>query len=228
MSKSPSPRPQETDMSSLPTGENIKAIEKLISDASEVIAKRERSVRRAERNLEIAEDHLADLENQRDELVIASWGDAPNWHGIFSMSEDASTTMRAYRDKWVGTIAGLRLTAFGNIYTGQSVYGIGFTTKSEEELEQTIRMVEFVLPYLIADERKEKSLMIYNYPTVDCCHSFVFNIETGTYGIATDRFMSRQETMEFPSLEFALRHLQANTLIDDVDKRKSLNDEVTE
>ena len=104
MSKSPSPRPQETDMSSLPTGENIKAIEKLISDASEVIAKRERSVRRAERNLEIAEDHLADLENQRDELVIASWGDAPNWHGIFSMSEDASTTMRAYRDKWVGTI----------------------------------------------------------------------------------------------------------------------------
>ena len=43
MSKSPSPRPQETDMSSLPTGENIKAIEKLISDASEVIAKRERS-----------------------------------------------------------------------------------------------------------------------------------------------------------------------------------------
>jgi hypothetical protein len=40
--------------------------------------------------------------------------------------------------------------------------------------------------------------------------------------------MSRQETMEFPSLEFALRHLQANTLIDDVDKRKSLNDEVTE
>ncbi|MBJ4592711.1 hypothetical protein JGE68_26500, partial [Salmonella enterica subsp. enterica serovar Typhimurium] len=58
-------------MSSLPTGENIKAIEKLISDASEVIAKRERSVRRAERNLEIAEDHLADLENQRDELIIA-------------------------------------------------------------------------------------------------------------------------------------------------------------
>ncbi|CAI9395349.1 hypothetical protein CITSP_04922 [Citrobacter sp. T1.2D-1] len=93
---------------------------------------------------------------------------------------------------------------------------------------QTVQMVEFVLPYLIADERKEKSLMIYNYPAVDCYHSFVFNIETGTYGIATDRFMSRQETMEFPSLEFALRHLQANTLIDDVDKRKSLNDEVTE
>ncbi|UTA20071.1 hypothetical protein [Enterobacter hormaechei] len=36
-------------MSSLPTGENIKAIEKLISDASEVIAKRERSVRRKRR-----------------------------------------------------------------------------------------------------------------------------------------------------------------------------------
>ncbi|MBW6637554.1 hypothetical protein KXT41_27300, partial [Salmonella enterica subsp. enterica serovar Weltevreden] len=95
---------------------------------------------------------------------------------------------------------------------------IGFTTKSEEELEQTIQMVEFVLPYLIADERKEKSLMIYNYPAVDCCHSFVFNIETGTYGIATDRFMSRQETMEFPSQEIAQSQLHANTIKDHADK----------
>lgn len=37
MNKSPSSRSQKTDVSSLPTGENIKAIEKLISDASEII-----------------------------------------------------------------------------------------------------------------------------------------------------------------------------------------------
>lgn len=202
-------------MSNSTINESIKATEKLISDACEVISKRERSVRRAERNLEIAEDHLADLENQRDELLITSWGDRPNWPGIFGMSEDASSAMRAYRDKWVGTIPGLRLTAYGNIYTGQSVYGIGFTTKSETELEQKIRMVEFVMPYLLMDERKEKAFMIYNYPAVDCCHSLVFNSETGIYGIATDRFMSRQETKVFPTLEAALRHLQANALTEE-------------
>ncbi|AUO67264.1 hypothetical protein WM46_22520 [Citrobacter freundii complex sp. CFNIH2] len=202
-------------MSSVTMKGRINAIDKQISDAGEVISKRERSVRRAERNLEITEDHLAELENQRDELIIASWGDAPNWQGIFGMSEDASSAMRAYREKWISTIPGMRLTSYGNIYTGQSVYGIGFTTKSETELEQTIRMVEFILPYLLADERKEKALMIYNYPAMDCCQSFVFNIETGKYGIATDRFMSRQETMEFPSLEGALRHLQENSLFEE-------------
>lgn len=76
-------------------------------------------------------------------------------------------------------------------------------------------MVEFVLPYLFADERKEKAFMIYNYPAVDCCHSFVFNTETGLYGIATDRFMSRLETKVFSSLEAGLRHLQENALIEE-------------
>ncbi|HBC9085955.1 TPA: hypothetical protein KE767_000880 [Citrobacter koseri] len=52
--------------------ERINTIDKQISDASDVISKRERSVRRAERNLEIAEDYLAELENQRDELIIAN------------------------------------------------------------------------------------------------------------------------------------------------------------
>lgn len=66
-------------MSKPTISESIEATEKLIRDACDVISKRERSVRRAERNLEIAEDHLADLEDQRDELIIAGWGDAPNW-----------------------------------------------------------------------------------------------------------------------------------------------------
>ncbi len=202
-------------MNNLSLKEQINAINKQISDAVDVISKRERSVRRAERNLEIAEDHLAELESQRDELIITSWGDTPNWPGIFGLSDDASTTMRAYRDKWVSTIPGMRLTSYGNIYTGQSVYGIGFTTESAAELEQKIRMVEFLMPYLLVDQRKEKTLMIYNYPAVDCCHSFIFNTETGKYGIGTDRFMSRQDTLEFPSLEDALRHLQENSLFEE-------------
>lgn len=79
--------------------ERINAINKQISNACVVISKRERSVKRAERNLEIAEDHLADLENQRDDLIIASWGDTPNWQGIFGMSEDASSAMRSIPGK---------------------------------------------------------------------------------------------------------------------------------
>lgn len=201
-------------MDNLILTQQINVINKQIRDASDVISKYERSVRHAERNLEIAEDHLAELENQRDELIITSWGDEPNWQGIFGMSEDASSAMRAYREKWISTIPGMRLTSYRNVYTGQSVYGIGFTTRSGAELEQKIRMVEFILPYLLADERKEKTLMIYNYPAEECSQSFVFNTDTGKYGIATDRYMSRQDTMVFPSLEDTLRYLQENSLLD--------------
>ncbi|WP_407579016.1 hypothetical protein [Citrobacter koseri] len=186
----------------------LTAILQRIAEAQKVITRRKRSVQRAEHNLEEAEYLLAALEDERDEHLIAGWGDAPNWHAIFSAYEP-TPALQAYRDKWVSTVPGLRTTGYNNIETRQAVFAICFETSTQAELMQTVRMVEFVMPYLHADSRGEKTMMIYNVPAQDCSHSFVFNTRTGQYGIGTDRYMHRDETQSFPSLEAALRHLQS-------------------
>ena len=186
----------------------LTAILQRIAEAQKVITRRKRSVQRAEHNLEEAEDLLAALENERDEHLIAGWGDAPNWHAIFSAYEP-TPALQAYRDKWVSTVPGLRTTGYHNLETRQAVFAICFETSTQAELMQTVRMVEFVMPYLHADSRNEKTMMIYNVPAQDCSRSFVFNTRTGQYSIGTDRYMHRAETQSFPSLEAALSHLQS-------------------
>jgi hypothetical protein len=78
----------------------LNAIHERIAEAQNIVARRERSVKRAERNLEIAEDNLAQLQNERDELLIASWGDIPNWQVIFDLV-NPSPAMYEYKEKWV-------------------------------------------------------------------------------------------------------------------------------
>ena len=198
----------------------LDAIRERIAEAKDIVTRRERSVKRAERNLEIAEDNLAELQNERDELLIASWGDKPNWQVIFDLV-DPSPAMYEYKEKWVRE-KGLHSTGMYNCQTNQGAFSVGFTTTSVHELNQNIRMVEFVMQYLRADRKNEKTMIVYNVPTDNCCYNFVFNTGTGKYGITTDSFMSRSSISEFSTAEEALRYLQSISDTDIVPESESL------
>ncbi|MEH4661079.1 hypothetical protein [Phytobacter diazotrophicus] len=198
----------------------LDAIRERIAEAKDIVTRRERSVKRAERNLEIAEDNLAELQNERDELLIASWGDKPNWQVIFDLV-DPSPAMYEYKEKWVRK-KGLHSTGMYNYQTNQGAFSVGFTTTSVHELNQNIRMVEFVMQYLRADRKNEKTMIVYNVPTDNCCYNFVFNTGTGKYGITTDSFMSRSSISEFSTAEEALRYLQSISDTDIVPESESL------
>ena len=198
----------------------LNAIHERIAEAQNIVARRERSVKRAERNLEIAEDNLAQLQNERDELLIASWGDIPNWQVIFDLV-NPSPAMYEYKEKWVRE-KGLHAGGMYNCHTNQGAFSGGFTTTSEHELYQNIRMVEFVMQYLRTDHNNEKTMIVYNVPTDNCCHNFVFNTGTGKYGITTDSYMSRSNITEFSTAEEALRYLQSISDTDIVPEPESL------
>ena len=198
----------------------LNAIHERISDAQNIVARRERSVKRAERNLEIAEDNLAQLQNERDELLIASWGDIPNWQVIFDLV-NPSPAMYEYKEKWIRE-KGLHAGGMYNCHTNQGAFSVGFTTTSEHELHQNIRMVEFVMQHLRADRNNEKVMSVYNVPTDNYCHNFVFNTETGKYGITTDSYMSRRSITEYSTTEEALRYLQSISDTDIVPEMESL------
>ncbi|MEH5573111.1 hypothetical protein PO590_13640 [Raoultella ornithinolytica] len=198
----------------------LDAIRERIAEAKDIVTRRERSVKRAERNLEIAEDNLAELQNERDELLIASWGDKPNWQVIFDLV-DPSPAMYEYKEKWVRE-KGLHSTGMYNCHTNQGAFSVGFTTTSVHELNQNIRMVEFVMQYLRADRKNEKTMIVYNVPTDNCCYNFVFNTGTGKYGITTDSFMCRSSISEFSTAEEALRYLQSISDTDIVPESESL------
>ena len=132
-----------------------------------------------------------------------------------------SAAMYEYKEKWLGE-KGLHAAGMYNCNTNQGAFSVGFTTNSEHELHQNIRMVEFVMQYLRADRNNEKVMIVYNVPTDNCCYDFVFNTATGQYGITTDSFMCRSSIIEFSTAEEALRYLQSISETDIVPEPESL------
>ncbi|QAB32005.1 hypothetical protein [Pantoea ananatis] len=183
------------------------SIDSLIIAAEKTVRLRQRSVTRAERNLELAEATLAELNNRKDVLLIRSWGRKPDWQAIFDIS-DPTPAMYEYQQYWIAK-KGLTKSGMLNCETDQAVFSVGFKTTTAAELAKNIAMVEFAMQYIRASKDNEKTMMIYNVPVNECCYSFVFNTETKLYGIATDSFMSRKEIREFSRLDAALACLQS-------------------
>lgn len=200
----------------------LDTIQERIANAQDIVARRERSVNRAERNLEIAEDNLAELQNERDKLLIASWGDKPNWQVIFDLV-DPSQAMYEYKEKWIRK-KGLHAAGMYNCDTNQGAFAVGFSTTSEYELNKNVRMVEFVMQYLRADRNNDKTMIVYNVPTDDCCFNFVFNTVTRKYAVTTDSYMCRRSIIEHSTLEQALRYLQSISDTDIVSEPENLPD----
>ncbi len=199
---------------------NSERLDADIEAAENTVKRRERSVKRAKRNLEQAECQLSELYNQRDILVIKSWGDEPNWQTIFDIS-NPTPAMYEYQEYWIEK-KGLTKSGMLQCDTNQIVFSVGFKTTTAAELANNIAMVKFVMQYIRPSKRNEKAMIIYNVPADECCHSFIFNTETNLYGIATDRFMSRKEIKEFDQLEAALAYLQCISNTDIVSEPDAL------
>ncbi|MGG6108187.1 hypothetical protein [Pantoea sp. Fr+CA_20] len=199
---------------------NSERLDADIEAAENTVKRRERSVKRAKRNLEQAECQLSELYNQRDILVIKSWGDEPNWQAIFDIS-NPTPAMYEYQEYWIGQ-KGLIKSGMRNCETNQVVFSVGFETTTSAELAKNIAMVEFVMQYIRAGESNEKLMSIHNLPTKECSYSFIYNTHKNFYGILTESYMRRVSLKEFDQLETALAYLQSISNTDIVNEPDAL------
>lgn len=196
------------------------SIDSLIAAAEKAVRLRQRSVTRAERNLELAEATLSELLNRKDVLLIRSWGREPNWQAIFDIS-DPSPSMYEYQEYWISQ-KGLIKSGMRHCETNQVVFSVGFETTTTAELAKNIAMVEFVMQYIRAGESNEKLMSIHNLPTKECSYSFIYNTPKNFYGILTESYMRRVDLKKFDRLETALAYLQSISNTDIVSEPDAL------
>ncbi|MBU9822981.1 hypothetical protein J1782_24110 [Rahnella sp. BCC 1045] len=186
----------------------LNGINRRIAEANEIVKKRHRSVQRAERNLEHAQNEAYSLFCERDSILIESWGNKPNWPSIFDSDDNETHVMREYKLAWIEQ-AGLNLNGGYNINTKQRGFAISFSSNSPTELQQKIQLVKFTLEYLKSDERDEKVMSVFNLGSEDCAWSFFSNRSTGKFGLAKERWGHRVSQTDFDSLHDCLNHIQS-------------------
>ncbi|EBD0365994.1 hypothetical protein QY625_005264 [Salmonella enterica] len=190
------------------TATPLALLEAELTAARRVTARYRAAVEKAEARYDDAQDTEADVQYRYDRALVASWGDTPDWLTLLDGDERRSSVMYELACR------GLELMGLGtsmiNMDTGQRVVWLGFRTDSEEELQQTLRGVQFILPFVKAGSGGEREISI-RHPRADAfALSLTVDVRTQAVCVVKQVYGREDARTRFPGVEAALRYIREN------------------
>ncbi len=179
-----------------------------LAAARRVTARYRAAVEKAEARYDDAQEAEADVQYRYDSALVASWGDTPDWLTLLDGDERRSSVMYELACR------GLELMGLGtsmiNMDTGQRVVWLGFSTDSEDELQQTLRGVQFILPFVKAGSGGERDISI-RHPRADAfALSLAVDVRTQAVSVVKQVYGREEARIRFPGVEAALRYIREN------------------
>ncbi|HGG6756626.1 TPA: hypothetical protein ACJG9G_004768 [Salmonella enterica subsp. enterica serovar Java] len=190
------------------TATQLALLEAELTAARRVTARHRAAVEKAEKRHEAAEDAQADVQYRYDCALVASWGDTPDWLTLLDGDENRSSVMYELACRGLERM-GLG-TSMINMETGQRVVWLGFSTDCEEELQQKLRGVQFILPFVKAGSTGQREISIH-HPREDAfALSLAVDARTQAVSVVKRVYGREKERTCFPGLEAALRYIRDN------------------
>lgn len=95
-----------------------------------------------------------------------------------------------------------------NMETGQRVVWLGFSTDSETELQQKLRGVQFILPFVKAGSQGQREISICQPQRDKFALSLMVDARTQAVSVMKRVYGREKERTGFPGLEAALRYIR--------------------
>ncbi|EDF8593781.1 hypothetical protein GB981_13575 [Salmonella enterica] len=188
------------------TATQLELLEAELTAARKVTARYRAAMEKAEKRLDAAQASQADVQYRYDCALVASWDDTPDWLTLLDGDEDRSSVMyELARD-------GLERLGLGtsmiNMETGQRVVWLGFRTDSEDELQQKLRGVQFILPCVKAGSQGQREISICQPQRDKFALSLMVDARTQAVSVMKRVYGREKERTGFPGLEAALRYIR--------------------
>ncbi|ECZ3989285.1 hypothetical protein F8C63_04190 [Salmonella enterica] len=188
------------------TATQLELLEAELTAARKVTARYRAAMEKAEKRLDAAQASQADVQYRYDCALVASWDDTPDWLTLLDGDEDRSSVMyELARD-------GLERLGLGtsmiNMETGQRVVWLGFRTDSEDELQQKLRGVQFILPFVKAGSQGQREISICQPQRDKFALSLMVDARTQAVSVMKRVYGREKERTGFPGLEAALRYIR--------------------
>ncbi|HBM0024711.1 TPA: hypothetical protein ACS50C_002205 [Salmonella enterica] len=190
------------------TATQLALLEAELTAARRVTARHRVAVEKAEKRLDAAEDSQADVQYRYDCALVASWGDMPDWLTLLDGDGNRSSVMYELACRGLERM-GLG-TSMINLETGQRVVWLGFRTDSEDELQQKLCGVQFILPFVKAGSDGEREISI-RHPRADAfALSLTVDVRTQAVCVVKQVYGREEARTRFPGVEAALRYIRDN------------------
>ncbi|HGG5248425.1 TPA: hypothetical protein ACJGX6_004808 [Salmonella enterica subsp. enterica serovar Paratyphi B] len=190
------------------TATQLALLEAELATARRVTARHRAAVEKAEKRHEAAEDAQADVQYRYDCALVASWGDTPDWLTLLDGDGNRSSVMYELAREGLERM-GLG-TSMINMETGQRVVWLGFRTDSEDELQQKLHGVQFILPFVKAGSHGQREISISQPRRDKFALSLAVDARTQAVSVLKRVYDREKERTGFPGLEAALRYIRDN------------------
>ncbi|EKF3188985.1 hypothetical protein OYR07_003015 [Salmonella enterica] len=188
------------------TATQLELLEAELTAARKVTARCRAAMEKAEKRHGAAEDAQAVAQYRYDRALVASWGDTPDWMTLLDGDEDRSSVMYELAREGLERL-GLG-TSMINMDTGQRVVWLGFRTDSEAELQQKLRGVQFILPFVKAGSQGQREISICQPQRDKFALSLMVDAQTQAVSVMKRVYGREKERTGFPGLEAALRYIR--------------------
>ncbi|EMT5615553.1 hypothetical protein WMR20_003405 [Salmonella enterica] len=188
------------------TATQLELLEAELAAARKVTARCRAAMEKAEKRYGAAEDAQAVAQYRYDRALVASWGDTPDWMTLLDGDEDRSSVMYELAREGLERL-GLG-TSMINMETGQRVVWLGFRTDSEAELQQKLRGVQFILPFVKAGSQGQREISICQPQRDKFALSLMVDAQTQAISVMKRVYGREKERTGFPGLEAALRYIR--------------------
>jgi hypothetical protein len=193
--------------------QKMAALRLKIKAASFDVKKAEESVKRAENKHDKALDAYNELFYEYECLLIESWKGQPDWNILLDNPDNHSAIMY---DLFSHYIQEMRLSYLGvNIHTNQRAIGIYFETNSPSEMNEKIKGIKFIAPY-IKEYKGKKYFNISNLRDENCAYELWITNEKlslkdnlSSYAVVRMTYGSIDKIHPFSTLESALSFVQS-------------------
>ncbi|EMG7385757.1 hypothetical protein V5K95_003149 [Salmonella enterica] len=188
------------------TATQLELLEAELAAARKVTARCRAAMEKAEKRHGAAEDAQAVAQYRYDRALVASWGDTPDWMTLLDGDEDRSSVMYELAREGLERL-GLG-TSMINMETGQRVVWLGFRTDSEAELQQKLRGVQFILPFVKAGSQGQREISICQPQRDKFALSLMVDAQAQAVSVMKRVYGREKERTGFPGLEAALRYIR--------------------
>jgi hypothetical protein len=185
----------------------LEVLNKALAEQSEIVIKRKKSVERSKKKLEREESNYYEIQQQRDVALVESWGDTPDWKVLLDGGESYGMLIFQLGTEAVMSL-GLHLSGI-NLDTKQRGLYFSFESNSSHELKTVQSGIEFILPYITANESGKRIISVGHPNEQDYAIALEIDKEESNFCLLKLRYQREECRESFGSLYDALSYVQS-------------------
>lgn len=193
---------------------NLAALWRQLDKAEQKLAEADKELRNAERKAERASAAVSNLREKIALEKLRLWGEKPDLAELMASGRDSTVVFY----KALEAVAASRGFYIGGMWadTNQTVLGFGLNRSEIGGIERVAAGIRYFAPSMKTIKGGWVRFSVSSRDSGSCAWSLLYSRKRGNARLVRDVYCQADKTLDFDTLDEALRYVEANLWVEDI------------